>query len=91
MTVYLTFDFTVECQFFWTGRFPVSLMEEIGRSKNDLYKKLAPAPGRSDMLTGSEVITVEGRSFEVVCAADRYQTDLSFDIRPMRVIYIEER
>jgi hypothetical protein len=89
VTVELTFEFKVERGFFWTGRFPASLMEEIGLRKNDLYKKLAPDITRADMLVGSELVAAEGRRFEVTFAADRYQT--SSDIRPMRVIYIEEK
>lgn len=91
MTVDLTFDFKVEYHFFWTGRFPAALMEEIGRRKNDIYQKLSPDLRRPDLLSGSDVITVEGRTFEVLFAADKYQTDFSSDVRPMRVIHIDER
>ena len=90
MTVELTFDFKVERGFFWTGRFPISLMEEIGRRKNDLYKKLASDVNHPDMLIGSDVIGIDGRKFKVEFASDQRQTDLSSDVRPMRVTFIEE-
>ena len=91
MTVELTFDFKVECGFFWTGRFPISLMEEIGRRKSDLYKKLAQDVKNPDMLIGFEVIAMDGRKFRVEFASDQRQTDLSTDVRSMRVTFIEEQ
>jgi hypothetical protein len=43
------------------------------------------------MLSGSRVITVDGRSFDVLFAIDPQQIDRENDIRPLRVINIDEK
>ena len=91
MTIYLTFDFMVEIQFLWGDRFPLSLYEEIGRQKLEVYKSLKPDRDHPDLLTGSGDFHVAGRRFDVLFASDPQQVDHTSDIRPLRVINIEER
>jgi hypothetical protein len=81
----------VEFQFHWTGRFPRSLYDEIARQKVDIYNTLSRDPQRQDMLSGSRVITVDGRSFDLLFAIDPQQIDRENDIRPLRVINIDEK
>lgn len=90
MTIDLTFDFMVEIQFLWRDRFPPSLYEEIGRQKLEVYQSLKPDADHPDLLTGSRVISAAGRRFDVLFASDPQQNDAENDIRPLRVINIDE-
>lgn len=87
MPVRLDFEFAIEADFFFTGRCPIALMEEIARAKADLFNALTPNPIAPDMLTVERAFAVEGRIFNVICAADREQRTE----RRLRVIWIEER
>jgi len=86
----LSFDFWVEIQFRWTGRFPPALIDEIGRQKVEIYKSLKPDPDHEGMLSGSRVINVGKRRFDVLFASDNYQIDHATDTHPLRVMIIDE-
>jgi hypothetical protein len=90
LIVELTFDFWVECHFYWTGRLPIALMEEIGRRKNEIYQSLSPDPQDGEILVGQEGFTLGGRDYLVLFAADQRRIDMSSDTRPLRVLHIDE-
>ena len=90
MIVDVSIDFFVDVQIYGTGRFPAALLKEIGLKKVDIYKNLKPDPDDPDMLRGSAAITVKGRRFDVLFAADKQQIDLDSDIYPMRVVNVDE-
>ncbi len=90
MTVELTFDFMVEIQFLWKGRLPMALWDEIARQKNEIYRSLEPREDNPDLLTGSKIMSVEARRFDVLFASDPAQNDVADDIRSLIVIVIEE-
>ncbi len=90
MVVDVSIDFFVDVQIYGTGRFPAALLKEIGSRKVDIYKSLKPDPDDPDMLRGSATITVKGRRFDVLFAADKRQIDADSDIYPMRVINVDE-
>ena len=80
----------VELHFFFTGRFPIALMNEIARRKEQVYSELMPDLRWPNMLSGASEFTVERRRFQVLFFADQEQIDESSNIRPLRVIDIEE-
>jgi len=90
MHIDLTYDLLVEVHFLYTGRYPIALMHEIGKNKVKIYNNLVPDLRRSDMLAGSMDFEVEGRKFTVLFASDTRQNDSAADIRPLRVLHIDE-
>jgi hypothetical protein len=71
------------------GKFPPALIDEIGRQKVEIYESLKPYPGDPDLLSGSKIISVGGRRYDVVFASDQKQDDEASDTRQLRVINIE--
>ena len=90
MLIDLTYDPVVELHFWFTGRYPTALMNEISKNKLKIYERLVPDLRRHDMLCGSEEFQVEGRKFRVLFASDTRQNDRASDIRPLRVLHIDE-
>jgi hypothetical protein len=89
VTIVLSTDFWVDFEFVWMEKFPPSLMDEIGRQKVEIYKSLKPDRNDPDLLTGSKIITLGGRRYDVLFASDRKQNDEENDTRPLRVINID--
>lgn len=90
MTVELTYDLVLELRFLFTGQYPIALMEQIGKQKNEIYSNLSPDIRRPDMLSGSREFSVAGRKFLVLFASDQRQVDRVSDKRPLRVIDVHE-
>jgi hypothetical protein len=90
LQVDLIFDFWVEFDFYWTGRLPTGLMEEIGKAKQEVYGSLCPHPLQRDMLVTDRVFLVEKRRFHVYFAVDRQQANMSAESHQLHVIQINE-
>lgn len=90
MLIDLTYDFVVELHLLFTGRYPTALMDDISTNKLKIYKRLGRDLRRQDMLSGSMEFEVEGRKFTVLFASDTRQNDRASDIRPLRVLHIDE-
>ena len=90
MLIDLTYDLVVELHFLVTGRYPTALMNEITKNKLRIYENLAQDLRRPDLLSGSEDFEVEGRKFTVLFASDTRQDNHAADIRPLRVLHIDE-
>ena len=90
MLIDLTYDLVLEIHFAVTGRYPTALMHEISKNKLEIYESLSRDLRRPDMMSGSQDFEVEGRKFTVLFASDTRQNDPLDDIRPLRVLHIDE-
>lgn len=90
MTVELSFDLMLNLHFYFTGRFPVELIDEIGQHKYEVYASLSEDLARPDILVGSRQFVASGRKFDVSFASDQRQVDFSSDLHPLRVTDIVE-
>jgi len=90
VAVELTYDLVLELRFLFTGQYPIALMEQIGKQKNEVYSGLSQDIRRPGMLSGSREFSVAGRNFLVLFASDQRQIDQVSDKRPLRVIDIHE-
>jgi hypothetical protein len=86
----LTYDAIVELQILLTGRYPTSLMDVIATDKLKIYRSLGPDLARQGILSGSCDYEVEGRKFTALFASDTWKNDPANDIRPLRVLHIDE-
>lgn len=90
MHIELSFDTVLDLHFLFTGRFPMSLKDEIGRQKNKIYSTLTQDPERADMLSAEREIDAGGRRFLVLFASDKRQVDTYSDVRRLKVVDIIE-
>lgn len=90
MHIRLTYDLVIDFHFLFTGRYPPALKDEITKSKEEIYAKLSQDLVRPYLLTGIRQFQMGNKSFNVYFASDTRENDDANDIRPLRVIYIEE-
>lgn len=70
----MDFDWKVDADFFWKGLWPIALIDEIGRHKDELFKALARNTLEPDMLITQATYTVEGHEYLVICGSDPQNT-----------------
>ncbi len=91
MLIKLSYDKYVYRQFYVWGRYPTELMKKISAIKVEIYKNLIEDLRWQYMLSGSREFEVQGRKFTVLFASDtRQNSDDADDIRPLRVIDVQE-
>jgi hypothetical protein len=89
VTVELTFDWKLDAKFLVTHQLPLSLKEEIGEHKNEIYASLSRNLRSPDRLEGSAKFNLNnGHSFRVFFVSDLRQP--SSEIQPLRVTHIEK-
>lgn len=91
LIVQLDLDDEIETGFWWHGRWPVALLEQIGAAKVSLYEALHPNPLEPGMSHVERIFTINAKQFRVICGT--HVSELAkppAEVRRLRVLLIEE-